>query len=152
MDNSSIFDKLHGSMPEHIPNAVNGKSVVYPEPDMFNKNGKLDLNGYIRDIKLVGSDTKIAIEIVNSDATVLDVFANRPSDQFFRAVHSGGHPTLTKMSHVKAVLGRACAIKLSLNEKRSIGYDVDQIRIDTSKTTQPVIEPASDTQDEDLPF
>ncbi len=152
MDDSSIFDKLHGSMPAYTPNASNGKSVVYPEPDMFDKKGKLDLNGYIRDIKAVGSDTKVAIEIVNSDATVLDVFANRSSDQFFRACNAGGHSTLTKLSHVEAVLGRACAIKLSLNDKRSIGYDVDQIRIDTSKATQPVIEPASDEQDEDLPF
>ena len=151
MENSSIFEKLHGSMPAHTPNAVNGKSVVYPEPDMF-VDGKLALNGYVRDIKLVGSDTKIAIEIVNHPATVLDVFANRPTDQFFRAVASGGHPTLTKMSHVQAILGRACAIKLSLNPKRSIGYDVDQIRIDTSKATQPVIEPASDEPAEDLPF
>ena len=150
---SDIHAKLLAEMPAFNPNTnANNISIVYPSIDMFGKEDTLGLIGTIREIKTVGSDTKVAIDILGHEATVLDVFANRSSDQFFRACSAGGHPKLNKIEHVESVLGRACAVVLGKNPKRSIGYDVNQIRIDLSKQTQPVIEPASQEIDEDLQF
>lgn len=146
------YDALFNEMPEWNPNTNdNAPSVVYPTIDMF-KEEALPLKGKIREIKsLESGDRKVAIDIIDHEATVVDVFANRQGDQFFRAVKNGGHPTLNKVEHLDSIIGRRCAVILRKNANRSIGYDVSQIRLDLSKQTAPVIEPAKQ-DDEDLPF